>query len=599
MARKSGWQEFTDNFNNVYKSFTKIGQDWESADIMDDEKFTAKGGLGYDSKTGKALEGNALEKARYKALGDIATKYGNAKEGLGYRQQLSNLESSERENTINQSIMAELINQRGALTSAEMRARANVNNASASLSYARGSEIKKLLGPKYDRAVALARSAGYEADVAGINAYLAENTKSKTLDSQIAELETNIAKQEADIQIIDDGSYVERGIAENQRDAAQANVLTAVAQAPSAVAAGIAQDQQIAAEATTATLIADSDYSWLAPIAQKKAEYLQAGNAAQLASLQLISDSAELKSLAAQHAASQSTAERNSLKLKGLFEYNKGIQSGKYGKIGTDSFDEKAATNDFLQLTAAFEGMPAATELYNKYVKTGNETALAEISQIGLEMGAKVTTALRQPNGLDRVIEIFDEYNGEGEGSFGMRLAQDANGRVSIIETNPDGTDRIEIAAADNRVLLGEMLQTMTGPTAMIGLAERLRESAKTGLETRKTEQAIATDASVEGTNKARTELINAQVKNLPGELKLTKAQAALATAKTDEIVKSMEGLQPGPKQKILIEESLEAVAKFIIAGYEGEDLDEAVAAYVRNRGQVSDEFAEFENVTE
>jgi hypothetical protein len=558
MARKSGWQDFTDNFNSVYKGFTKIGQDWESADIMDDEKFTAKGGLGYNSKTGKALDGNALEKARYKALGNIATKYGNAKDGLGYRQQLSNLESSERENTVNQSIMSELINQRGALTSAEMRSRANVNNASASLSYTRGKEITTLLGPKLDKAKALAKSAGYEADVAGINAYLAKNTKSKTLESQIAELETNIAKQDADLKIIDDGSYVDAGIAANQRKAA---------------------------EDTTATVIADNKYSWLAPIARNKADSLQANNDASTSRLQLIADSAELKSLAAQHAASQSTAERDSLKLKGLFEYNKGIQSGKYGKIGTDSFDEKAATNDFLQLTAAFEGMPAATELYNKYVKTGNETALAEISQIGLEMGAEVTTALRGPNGLDRVVEIFDEHNGEGDGSFGMRLAEDANGRVSIIETNPDGTDRIEIAAADNRVLLGEMLQTMTGPTAMIGLAERMRESAKTGLETRKTNQAIETDKSVAGVNEARTKLINAQVKNLPEELKLTKAQAALATAKADEIVKSMEGLQPGPKQKLIIEESLEAVAKLIIAGYDGEDLDKAVADYVRNRG--------------
>ncbi len=497
MARKSGWQNFSDNFNSVYGTFSKAAQDFESADIMDDEKFMAEGGLGYNSKTGKALEGTALEKARYKALGDIATKYGNAKEGLGYRQQLSNLESSERENTINQSIMAELINQRGALTSAQMRSQTSANDASASLSYARGNEITTLLGPKLDRAKELARSAGFEADVAGINAYLAQNTKSKTLEKQIAELETNIA---------------------------EANVATTVAKAPSAVAAGIANNERIAAESTTATLIADSDYSWLAPIAQQKVDYLQANNDASMSNLQLIADSAELKSLAAQHAASQSTAERDSLKLKGLFEYNKGIQSGRYGKIGTDSFDEKAATNDFLQLTAAFEGMPAATELYNKYVKTGNETALAEISQIGLEMGARVTTALRQPNGLDRVIEIYDEYNGEGEGSFGMRLDEDDNGRVSIIETNPDGTDRIEIAAADNRILLGEMLQTMAGPTAMIGLAERFRESAKTGLETRKTNKDIENTTSTIALRDEQLKLVQAQTDKVKQEIASSKA---------------------------------------------------------------------------
>ena len=98
-----------------------------------------------------------------------------------------------------------------------MRSQANVNNASASLSYARGNEITTLLGPKLDKAKALARSAGFEADISGVNAWLAQNTKSKTLTKQLAELETQIAQQEADIQIIDDGSFVEGGIAANQQ----------------------------------------------------------------------------------------------------------------------------------------------------------------------------------------------------------------------------------------------------------------------------------------------------------------------------------------------------------------------------------------------
>ena len=36
MARKSPWQEFTENFQNVYGTFTKLGKNIETARIMDD-----------------------------------------------------------------------------------------------------------------------------------------------------------------------------------------------------------------------------------------------------------------------------------------------------------------------------------------------------------------------------------------------------------------------------------------------------------------------------------------------------------------------------------------------------------------------------------
>ena len=39
MARKSGWQEFAENFQGVYGTFKQIGQDVETGRIMDDEKF--------------------------------------------------------------------------------------------------------------------------------------------------------------------------------------------------------------------------------------------------------------------------------------------------------------------------------------------------------------------------------------------------------------------------------------------------------------------------------------------------------------------------------------------------------------------------------
>ena len=123
MARKSPWQEFADNFNSVYGTFQKIGTGIEASRVMDDEKFTAEGGLG------AGLEGTDLEKARYKALGDIYTKYGQPDKGLAFRTQLANLESKERENELNAAILDSQIKQKGIL--AEILAKANIGNVQA------------------------------------------------------------------------------------------------------------------------------------------------------------------------------------------------------------------------------------------------------------------------------------------------------------------------------------------------------------------------------------------------------------------------------------------------------------------------------------
>ena len=92
MARKSGWQEFAENFNSTFEIGNKIQQGIATSKVMNDEKFMAEGAAGY------GLSGNELEKARYKALGDIYTKYGDPEKGLGFRTQLADLEDRELRN---------------------------------------------------------------------------------------------------------------------------------------------------------------------------------------------------------------------------------------------------------------------------------------------------------------------------------------------------------------------------------------------------------------------------------------------------------------------------------------------------------------------
>jgi hypothetical protein len=138
MARKSRWQQFTDNFNGVYGAFNKIGQDIETQKLMDDKQFTAEGAAGY------GLSGNALEKARYKALSNIYTKYGNAKDGLAARQQLSNLEATDRKNELEERTLDERVRQNGLLQSLLMQSQTGQNNASSANLNAKTADIEAL-----------------------------------------------------------------------------------------------------------------------------------------------------------------------------------------------------------------------------------------------------------------------------------------------------------------------------------------------------------------------------------------------------------------------------------------------------------------------
>ena len=145
MARKSPWQEFADNFNSVYGTFQKVGRDIETSRLMDDEKFTAQGGLGF------GLEGDELEKARYKALGDVYTKYGQPDKGLAVRQSLANLEAKERENELNRAILDEQIKQRGVLASALANAQIGNVRANTANTQSITSERDALLPGKLDQ----------------------------------------------------------------------------------------------------------------------------------------------------------------------------------------------------------------------------------------------------------------------------------------------------------------------------------------------------------------------------------------------------------------------------------------------------------------
>ncbi len=503
MARKSPWQEFAENFQGVYGTFKQIGQDVETGRIMDDEKFTAEGAAG------AGLSGSALDKARYKALGDIYTKYGNAKEGLAMRQSVSNLEASERKNELDAATLQERIRQNGLLQSALMQSQAYQNNASGNASNANANQTSQMTAGK------------------------------------VQELANRNRQSEQAIEFTD---LTQGGLVAKTNAESQAGVSKALS------------DQKVT----------DNMYSWLSQTAQNEAAFTDASSQIDLDGLKYLAESERLSSLAKEYQLAGATADRNTYQIAAMEEYRTDIQSGKFGE--GDDFDQGAATNAFLQLTAAFEGQPAATALYNQYVKDGNEAELGTILNKGMVLGAKVKNALTGPDGISGVQVLFDEENGE---DFGMRFGQvqlaDGTMGIGLIETNEEtGEDMRAIAAAANEVELGAMLETMTGPTGMIGLAERLYQRDKRALDTKKTkadiasvEQSTLTSQEQAANLSRRSEYIGKQISEFDTNGALTKAQTKLAEQRANQIMAELDldrGISNATKEKTILQE----VAKFV-----------------------------------
>jgi len=127
MARQSRWQQFTNNFNSVYDTFTNAGKDFETAKVARQE-FTDEDGVG--------LTGDALDRARNSALADIYTKYGDPEGGLALRTQGAALEGVEFGNRLNRNTEADQTYQMGLGNTRNLDARTSSANAAAAQAYA-------------------------------------------------------------------------------------------------------------------------------------------------------------------------------------------------------------------------------------------------------------------------------------------------------------------------------------------------------------------------------------------------------------------------------------------------------------------------------
>jgi hypothetical protein len=97
MARKSGWQQFADNFTSMYSTVNKFGKEGADRDIMDqeaEEQFNDKGlstGFSMGGKNYGSMD--EVNMAKYQGLSDNAARYGDSKGALNMQEKMATIRS--------------------------------------------------------------------------------------------------------------------------------------------------------------------------------------------------------------------------------------------------------------------------------------------------------------------------------------------------------------------------------------------------------------------------------------------------------------------------------------------------------------------------
>ena len=468
MARKSRWQQFSDNFNSVYDTFNKAAQNIETSRIMNDEKFTGEGGLG------AGLEGSALEKARYKALGDIYTKYGNAEKGLAVRGQLADLEAKDRENTINQSIMQELIAQRGALQSGLMRGQTNAANASANASNASAANSYSLVGDRAATQPLRLEGLGLANEgtrIGNLNSQLAYDLGMATFDSDVASADAaaRTARSNAD---------VGEGTVDSRIDQSQNNADLTGANADRA---------QTDAENAEATQGSDQDAA-------------KSTNALTIAQANLGINTAE---------AALENATTEDMILSRVMSAN----------FETGAEADAAAIAEIQQSDLPYE---RKATLISTIQKMGLETLAnegAQFTQAGLN-------ALGQ--GLDAGIKWYD---GVDDGNT-LAIERGEDGTVRVMETRGDSVRELFSASGDTaeQQILAQLATQIQQPSNALAVAASVADLNQTRANTDHTESRTTlvdrqafTEMLAQDATRARTTLVEAQTAQTLQEIEAAK----------------------------------------------------------------------------
>lgn len=563
MARKSPWQEFAENFQGVYGTFQKIGQDIETGRIMDDEQFTAEG------KAGAGLSGGALEKARYKALGDIYTKYGNAKDGLAVRTQLADLESKDRENTINQGIMQEL---------AYLRGQGAVRNLDANSFASEGAGLNSRSSAA-DRAATLnARLLRMQADTQDT---LSQTTRRDALlDSEVAQAAATLAGTNAQTDQTEARTdeitqllpgKVAAQLADLNLTTAQTNRIETLLSGEKAL-----QGQQLATAIANMGLTEAQTKSVLDRLpgqiqAQTDASALSAAN---LASVNARTAAQVLETEAAQAAADIQAMETGFLTQINDPDFRAA------NNIETEEDAQAALLVLYKSSNIPIERQMAVETALTKH-------GIGKLQNVAVETAQAAKNEL-QKGGLAGVIEWYDGVDDGDATTLGTRVVDGVYELFSSAGTGSNRTETILHSGASEAELEAKLMGQITNPGSGLEIAASI-------LEMRSKEAGIGKTQALTAQANATAEFTLENTKGLAGNRAYTKAQLDLANVKAREIrAEIRQKYTAAGKAELKVQADQKALDTFLtenlplLAMDESLDIDALVEQFLTSRQQTA-----------
>lgn len=244
MARPSRWQQFANNFNAVYGTFNDAFQNIESTRVMRQE---------FTDDAGNPMTGSALDRARYSALADIRTKYGDAAGGLALRANQAALESNTFNNDLNAATRDQQTYLRGDGAVAGLNSEINSRNASAAASMASANRTNTLLPGEVESQGLTNRGLLISNDTAALGLDTSRRTQDADIDRARADAAKAIADADVATGTVDSRIATDNAGARNADATATINETTAaeaVAVSPERINATLEELRAAAAEAS-------------------------------------------------------------------------------------------------------------------------------------------------------------------------------------------------------------------------------------------------------------------------------------------------------------------------------------------------------------
>ena len=581
MARKSGWQEFAENFNATFEIGNKIQQGIATSKVMNDEKFMAEGAAGY------GLSGNELEKARYKALGDIYTKYGDPEKGLNFRTQLANLEDKERQNLMDENtrnfreeLLGKIARDQGLANVNKTLADTGLTNAKLTLQT--GLTPLQIQAAKENNIAAaftnkknnLMLDGDLEAQRLALeNAGIGNDTSRFNLDAARQKLPGQLKKLNADIKSTIAGANLNEASAKRINSLLSGEIALNKANVDSVIAGTGLKGAQ--AEELRALLAGKIELQGLnseakrGEIAENKLKY---DIAYKTADGQVSAMNAQYAGQVAEAKKNGSAAQLEQLSTDAFSDFAINQKNGMYKT-------DKESTDAYMEIVKMFDPAKAA-DLAQKY----NENEIQKIATDGALYQAEVS-AYVQKGDLEGIRSFFDDQNGTATG-VKLDSGEGGNGPYRMYEVDDDGNQVSLIMEAPDKTEALSRLEQLTTYGNAANFSEKLFARRKDEAAMKNTE--------------ANTEFTLENLKSLSGRRDLTEAQASQANATAQKIRSELRRLNDGTTAGLAKDAAdQKAVDQFIrevtiasLLDPESIDVPTLVADFMKNRAAPSQEIS-------